>query len=196
MVNDPSAIRKPASDGRANHAVGGVLRILSRDGERLERELAEDLAASWPQLERPESAEEWLTRPAVLRRVAARVAESIPPEVNRIVGTGPGATTLATAASLVTGLPFAVVQSPATGAPATADAGFGCLHQGENVALVSVSPLPADAVDAVLSPHAVRRSTWIVVAAPEAQSREAGPYRPLFTFDPGGAIRAEKETLS
>jgi hypothetical protein len=196
MVNDPSATRKSALDGRANHAVGGVLRILSRDGERLERELAEDLAASWPELDRPECAEEWLTRPAVLRRVATRVAESIPPEANRIVGTGPGATALATAASLVTGLPFAVVQSPATVAPATADAGFGALHQGEDVALVSVSPMPADAVEALLSPHAVRRSAWIVVAAPESQSPDAGPYRPLFTFDPSGAIRAAKERQS
>lgn len=193
MVNDASTSRKltPAVGKQAAHA--HVLRELSRTGDVLERELADDLTASWPRVDLPETAGEWITRPAVLRRVAGRLAELVPAEVHRIVGMGPGAIALATATSLITGLPFAIAEAAEPAGAERTDAGFGSFHEGEEIALVTVAPLAEETVKALLEARAVRMAAWIVVAAPRSAGLDGAPYRAVFTFDTTGAIRAEKE---
>ena len=50
------------------------------------------------------------TRPALLRSLAERLADLVPPGVERLAGTELGAVALATAVSLQTGLPFVIVR--------------------------------------------------------------------------------------
>jgi len=50
------------------------------------------------------------TKPALLRKLAAELADLIPPETDRLAGTELGAVVLAAALSLETGLPFVIVR--------------------------------------------------------------------------------------
>jgi orotate phosphoribosyltransferase len=52
-------------------------------------------------------------RPELLRRVAAALAEHIPPETERLAGVELGAVPLVTAVSLETGIPFVIVRKSA-----------------------------------------------------------------------------------
>lgn len=52
-------------------------------------------------------------RPELLRRVAARLAELVPPETERLAGVELGAVPLVTAVALHTGLPFVIVRKGA-----------------------------------------------------------------------------------
>ena len=52
-------------------------------------------------------------RPALLRRVAARLALLVPPETERLAGVELGAVPLVTAVALETGLPFVIVRKGA-----------------------------------------------------------------------------------
>src|SRR5579875_284860 len=52
-------------------------------------------------------------RPALLRRVAARLAQLVPPETERLAGVELGAVPLVTAVSLEMGIPFVIVRKGA-----------------------------------------------------------------------------------
>jgi orotate phosphoribosyltransferase len=166
------------------------LQALTRSGEKVQQELAVDLTASWPGLDRPEAATQWLTRPSILRRVASRLAEAVPAETHRLVGAGPGAEVLATATSLTTGLSFAVLQ-PGSASPD--DGNWGHCHEGEDVTVVSVSPLPADALLGALAVRRLHMVNWLVVAAATAPQGEVAPYTSLFTFDSDGVLVPGKD---
>lgn len=73
----------------------------------------------------------WVTRPAVLRRIALALAEDVPAETTRIVVAGEGGTALGVALSLTTGLPFAVIDGDHS-------LELGELHHGEVTALRAV----------------------------------------------------------
>lgn len=75
------------------------------------------------------------TQPAVLRRVAERLAERIPPGYERLAGPELGAVPLATAVSLASGLPFVIVRKAAKGY-GTSRLIEGEFHSGERVLLV------------------------------------------------------------
>ena len=75
------------------------------------------------------------TKPHVLRRVAARMAEMIPAGVDRIAGPDLGAVALATAVSLASNLPFVIVRK-AQKDYGTSKAIEGELQAGERIALV------------------------------------------------------------
>lgn len=75
------------------------------------------------------------TKPTVLRRLAALLAERLPAEVDRIAGPELGAVPLAAALSLETGVPFVVVRK-ARKRYGTGNGIEGELHPGERVVLV------------------------------------------------------------
>ncbi len=75
------------------------------------------------------------TKPGILRRLGAFLAELVPPEPDRIAGTDLGAVALATALSLETGLPF-VIARKGSKAYSTARLVEGELYPGERVVLV------------------------------------------------------------
>jgi hypothetical protein len=115
-------------------------------------ELRHDLLATWDP-HTPDAVAGWLCRPAVLRRVADRMAALIPGDVDRLLGTGPGAAPLAAAVGLATGLPYAAL---------TAEGLLGELHAGETVTVVAADDRPAPAG---VDPAAVR----VVVLGTPAQ---------------------------
>ncbi|APU16819.1 MULTISPECIES: hypothetical protein [Actinoalloteichus] len=98
----------------------------------------------------------WVVRPSLLRRAAEVLARELPRSVDRVIAPRPADAALATAVSLHTGLPFAVLGTGAaigsptsTGteqAPSAADAPvviLGEVHGLETVALIGAVPAPA-----------------------------------------------------
>lgn len=75
------------------------------------------------------------TRPGILRRLAAFLAEMLPADTDRIVGPELGAVPLATALSLETGLPFVIARRD-TKAYSTGRSVEGELHPGDRVSVV------------------------------------------------------------
>ncbi|MGO1835563.1 MAG: hypothetical protein ACTH0C_12950 [Actinomycetaceae bacterium] len=116
-----------------------------RDDQAVRERLAADLAA----LDRGDgagpSSGDVVTRPSVLRRIARVLAEIVEPGVDRIVA-GADDLAVATACSIHTGLPFAVVGADGTVAT-------GELHALERV--VAVGLRPEDAADAATGAVAV-----------------------------------------
>ncbi|MEV6901751.1 hypothetical protein [Amycolatopsis sp. NPDC051372] len=100
------------------------------DAERRRGELRADLTAIGAA---------FTTRPSILRRAAALLAEELPTATDRLVTTGTAdAVAVTTALALHTGLPFAV------------DAGE--VHRGDRVAVVTpIADDPADATAAALA---------------------------------------------
>ena len=75
------------------------------------------------------------TKPSILRRLAAFMAELVPPGTDRIAGPELGAVALATALSLEMGLPFVIVKKEQK-SYATGNVVEGELFAGERVLLV------------------------------------------------------------
>lgn len=75
------------------------------------------------------------TRPGLLRRLAAFLAELLPAGTDRIAGPELGAVPLATALSLETGLPFVIVRRDAK-SYSTGRSIEGEIHPGERVSVV------------------------------------------------------------
>ncbi|MFG3697225.1 orotate phosphoribosyltransferase [Micromonospora sp. NPDC047620] len=124
------------------------------------------------------------TRPTILRRMAALMADLVDATTDRLAGRAEVAP-LVTALSLETGLPFAVVPTPAAGDRPTQIEGE--LHAGERVVLVEdVIMSGSRATTAV---HALRDRGAVVPAVLAAVDRSGGrgeaaarcPVRALFT---------------
>jgi orotate phosphoribosyltransferase len=75
------------------------------------------------------------TKPSILRRLAAFLAEMVPPGIDRLAGPELGAVALATAVSLESGLPFVIVKKEVKDY-ATSHLIEGELHPGERVAVL------------------------------------------------------------
>lgn len=74
----------------------------------------------------------FVTKPAILRRVAGFLGESVPTNADRLAGPGPGGVALASAVGLEIGLPFVITnESPERNVSIT-----GELHAGDRVVLV------------------------------------------------------------
>lgn len=74
----------------------------------------------------------FVTRPAILRRVASFLGELVPTTADRLAGPGPGGVALAGAVSLEIGLPFVITpDSPDTTIPI-----MGEVHAGDRVVLI------------------------------------------------------------
>jgi hypothetical protein len=83
--------------------------------EQARSELLADLrSTSWAD-DPGRSALAWTHRPAILRRVALALAALVPPDTDRILVIGPAASSLGTAVSLISGIPFRTVDSTEPG---------------------------------------------------------------------------------
>lgn len=147
-------------------------------------ELAEDLTAAWQPDLGDDAANEWLTRPAILRRIAGLLADSIPADVDRVIVTGGGCQVLGAAVSLTTGLPFAAIES-AEGPV------FGTIHGGETVSVVSaVTPLAGDLDTRFARERLVVSGRQVVV---DVSSDPRPDVRALFRVDSAGVIVPRKD---
>ncbi|MBI2756245.1 MAG: orotate phosphoribosyltransferase [Chloroflexi bacterium] len=95
------------------------------------------------------------TKPSILRRIAAFLAEMVPPRTDRIAGTELGAVALAAALSLEIGLPFVIVKKQPKGY-ATSRAVEGELYPGDRV--IVVEDIITTATQAIRAANQVRRS--------------------------------------
>jgi orotate phosphoribosyltransferase len=124
----------PTADLLSALACGGI-QVFQTDEERRAELLADIVAAAWGTHGQFVDADQFLTMPTVLRRLASILASRVPPDVDRLVGREPHSLVLGTALALETGLPLVVArwaQSPA-GQELLC---FGELHPDERVLVV------------------------------------------------------------
>ncbi|MEV6930416.1 hypothetical protein AB0M46_38855 [Dactylosporangium sp. NPDC051485] len=150
-----------------------TLTALERSPDELDAELAADLwAASTAGAGYDDVAARWLSRPTLLRRLAAGLARHIPATADRIAAGGPGAAALGAAVSLWTGLPF--VSFPAGRDEPT----LGELDRGDQVVAVAVSVATAQELVPRLRAHeAVIAAVAVVVADDDHLDQPGGPGR-------------------
>lgn len=113
-----------------NALARGDQQVFQADGTRRTEVLADLVGAAWGTHGEFVDADQFLTKPTVLRRLAAILAARVPIGVDRLVGREPHSLVLAAALSLETGLPLVI----ARGAPELRC--FGELHPGERVLVV------------------------------------------------------------
>jgi orotate phosphoribosyltransferase len=138
-------------------------------GEERRQELRADIvAAAWGTHGDFVDADQFLTKPTVLRRLAAILAARVPPDVDRLAGREPHSLVLAAALTLETGLPLVIVRTSQTPRLSC----YGELHPGERVLVVEgVTGTGTSAAQAV---RAVRAGGAIVGAVLAAVDRQAG----------------------
>jgi orotate phosphoribosyltransferase len=100
-------------------------------GERLAELRADLVAASWRTGSQLVDADLFLTKPTILRRLAAILVERVPPDTDRLVAREPNAAVLGAALALATGLPLVVARL--SGADLEC---VGELHPGERALVV------------------------------------------------------------
>lgn len=110
-------------------------RAFQTDTQRRAELLADVVAAAWGTHGQFIDADQFLTKPTVLRRLASILAGRVPVDVDRLVGREPHSLVLGAALALETGLPLVVVRMPEP--PANQELRcFGELHSGERVLVV------------------------------------------------------------
>ncbi|HET6356867.1 hypothetical protein [Streptomyces sp.] len=77
------------------------------------------------------------TRPTILRRLAALLADELPGRLDRLVAADSADAPLTTAVALHTGLPFALAAPRDTPGGGTGAALYGEIHRGERVAVLT-----------------------------------------------------------
>lgn len=111
------------------------------------------------------------TKPSILRRLAAFMAEMVPPGVDRIAGPELGAVPLATAISLELGLPFIIVKKAQKGYATTKQV-EGELYPGERVLVVE--DVVTTGSQAIESGTILRRVSAVVTDVLVVIDREEG----------------------
>ncbi|MFI6289112.1 orotate phosphoribosyltransferase [Streptomyces sp. NPDC051018] len=149
----------------------GDPRAFQPDGVRRTELLADVVSAAWGTHGEFIDADQFLTKPTVLRRLVSLLAGRVPPDVDRIVGREPHSLVLGTGLALETGLPLVIART----APAPSGEElrcFGELHPGERVLVVEgVTGTGASAERAVL---AVRERGATVAGVLAAVDRDRG----------------------
>jgi orotate phosphoribosyltransferase len=113
----------------------GDAQVFQSDQERRTELLADLVAAAWGTHGEFIDADQFLTKPTVLRRLAGILASRVPAEVDRLIGREPHSLVLGAALALETGLPLVVLR--VADSPAGPELRcFGELHPGERVLLV------------------------------------------------------------
>jgi orotate phosphoribosyltransferase len=111
------------------------------------------------------------TRPSILRRVASALADLVPSDADRIAGPELGGVALATALSLMIGLPFVIVKKVAKGY-GTSHAIEGELHSGDKV--IVVEDVITTGAQAIHAARQLERSAAHVLAILAVIDREQG----------------------
>jgi orotate phosphoribosyltransferase len=111
------------------------------------------------------------TKPGILRRVAAMVAEMVPTEADRLGGPELGAVPLTTAVSLATGLPFVILKKQAKeyGTSKTIE---GELYERERV--VVIEDVLTTGGEAIRAANTVRQARAEVLTILAVIDREQG----------------------
>jgi hypothetical protein len=155
------------------------------------QELANDIAAAMPLQAAAHRSDGWVTRPAILRRVATLMGASIPATADRIIAVGDAAQILGTAVALETGIPFCVANPHAA-----TEAEFlqtGTLHAGERVAVVSVHLDAPDLLES-LARHDVVVVVWrALISRPADAPMLAADSRIAAEFSDAGMVAAAHE---
>jgi len=149
----------------------GDLSVFQSDDARRDELLGDLVAAAWGTHGEFIDADQFLTKPTVLRRLASILATRVPVEVDRLVGRDPHSLVLSAALALETGLPLVVAR--VVDVPGGSRLGcHGELHAGERVLVVEgVTGTGASAVEAV---RAVRELGATVVGVLAAVDRDRG----------------------
>ncbi|MEU8250558.1 hypothetical protein [Nonomuraea sp. NPDC048916] len=147
------------------------MRAFQTDEERRAELLADVVAAAWGSDGQFVDADQFLTKPTVLRRLASILADRVPSDADRLIGREPHSLVLGTALALETGLPLVVARI--AGSPTGKElVCSGELHPGERVLVVEgVTGTGASAVQAV---RLARRRGATVVGVLAAVDRDAG----------------------
>ena len=111
------------------------------------------------------------TRPSILRRIAAALAEMVPPQTDRIAGPELGGVALAAALSLEIGIPFVIVKKEVK-AYGTARLVEGELYPDERVLVVE--DVVTTGAQAIHAARQVARAGAHVVAVVAVIDREQG----------------------
>ncbi|GAB3836489.1 hypothetical protein ACFPIJ_22650 [Dactylosporangium cerinum] len=164
-----------------------TLAALDRSPAELAAELAADLWAT--STGSVDAAARWLSRPALLRRLAEGLAGHVPATADRIAAGGPGAAALGAAVSLWTGLPFVAfpgtVATPAGSGALPAGSGepergscvpdLGELDRGDRVVVVALNGAAArDLVPRLRADGVVIAAVAVVVAEEPGVAGVAG----------------------
>lgn len=168
-----------ATDPRINDP----LRLFERDPDTCATELAADLSATWSSPLTTAKHDDWMSRPSILRRVAAALADGISGGTERIACVGAGSEVLGAAVSLATGIPFVAIED--------ANVHFGTVHPGERVAVMSVRPVDEAVLADFARIHGVEIESVQAVLA-HVQHPPRG--RTLFTADDQNGIAAYGRT--
>jgi orotate phosphoribosyltransferase len=149
----------------------GDLSVFQPDDVRRDELLADLVAAAWGTHGEFIDADQFLTKPTVLRRLASILAGRVPADVDRLVGRDPHSLVLGAAMALETGLPLVVARVVESGGGPRL-ACHGELHAGERVLVVEgVTGTGASAAEAV---RAVRDRGAVVVGVLAAVDRGNG----------------------
>lgn len=127
----------------------GDTRVFQIDEERRDELLADVVAAAWGTHGDFIDADQFLSKPTVLRRLASILASRVPADVDRLLGREPHSLVLGTALALETGLPL-VIARVADSPDGPGLRCFGELHAAERVLVVEgVTGTGASAAEAV-----------------------------------------------
>lgn len=110
----------------------------------------------------------FVTKPAVLRRLASFLGELVPPNADRLAGPGPGGVALAGAVSLEIGIPFVITNDT----PDSNISIIGELHAGDRVVLLE--DVLATGSRALAATHALVRSGAEVLTILAVVDRQEG----------------------
>jgi orotate phosphoribosyltransferase len=142
------------------------------DEERRVELLADVVSAAWGVHGEFVDADQFLTKPTVLRRLASLLAGRVPPDVDRLLGREPHSLVLGAALALETGLPLVVARRD--GAELRC---FGELHPHERVLVVE--GVTGTGTSAAYAVAVARQRGATVVGVLAAVDRAAGAHRRL-----------------
>jgi orotate phosphoribosyltransferase len=174
----------PSPADLLNVLAGDDIRAFQTDDQRRAELLADVVSAAWGTHGEFIDADQFLTRPTVLRRLASLLAGRVEGDIDRLVAREPNALVLGAALALETGLPLVVARAVSPSAPLSGPAAgpksppgpelrcFGELHPGERVFVVeAVTGTGTSAEQAV---GAARRRGAAVIRVLTAVDRGAG----------------------
>lgn len=149
----------------------GDTQAFQSDDQRRTELLADVVAAAWGTDGHVIDADQFLTKPTVLRRLASLLASRVPGDVDRLFGREPRSVVLGTALALETGLPLVVVRTPES-PPGGELLCSGELHPGERVLVVEA--VVSSGSSAVRVVRAARRRGVAVAGVLAAIDRGVG----------------------
>ncbi|MFD0535137.1 hypothetical protein ACFQY7_16690 [Actinomadura luteofluorescens] len=149
----------------------GGPRAFQTDRVRRAELIADVVAAAWGAHGRFVDADQFLTKPTVLRRLVCFLADMVPPDVDRLVARETHSLVLGAALALETGIPLVIARRTQTPGGRELRC-HGELHPGERVLVVE--GVAGTGASAELAVRAARRRGAAVAGVLAAVDRNAG----------------------